>query len=408
MKKENKLTVSSLLFVLLMLISSATAQESNRWTTAEQREAFATKVKGFEDCTQCHKFSVEAWKRSSHFKSLETLNLDKDGKAKAIMKAMGLKGSPASHTSCAQCHFTDKTTKNENQFTGKNFGPVYGVSCESCHGASQDWIELHNKKSFKDMQDKFGTLKSDAQKKEFLKSVHMSGGLKAPSGDFLKWRNDTASKAGMIRPDMTYALINNCYECHTIGNKDVVNKTADLDEPHAAGSEFEIVSWLSGEVKHNFKDADPDNPKNKPFTKEEQRFLFVAGKVLFAEHALRALKDATFPKNEDEEPTRFYDEMKARAEIGLSEITELNEAMEGGVPEIKMISDKIAAIVEKIGDDKLTKGDITAKSFDGKDIVGFLAEMNKKFLANSSKNAALSKLDEDYINDIEPQGSVYK
>ena len=55
----------------------------------------------------------------------------------------------------------------------------------------------------------------------------------------------------MIRPDMTYKLINNCYECHTIGNKDLINKTAELDNPHAAGSEFEIVSWLSGEVRHN-------------------------------------------------------------------------------------------------------------------------------------------------------------
>ena len=301
-----------------------------------------------------------------------------------------------------------KKAKKDFQFTNKKFGPVYGVSCESCHGASTDWMEVHNKKSMKDIKDKFGTLKKDDQKAEFLKAVHLKSVDAAPAGDFVKWRNETSAKSGMIRPDMTYQLINNCYECHTIGNKDVINKTADLDEPHAAGSEFEIVSWLSGEVKHNFKDADPDNPKNTPFTKEEKRYLFVAGKVLFAEHAFRALKDATFPKSEDDEPTRFYDEMKARAEIGLSEIVELNDALEGGVPEIKALAEKLKGVAGKIGDGKLKKEDITGKSYDGKTLTEFLADMNKKFLANSSKNAALSKLDEDYINDIEPQGSVFK
>lgn len=405
--KHNKIGNISLLMLIFMLSYSVAAQQSNRWTTVEQREAFATKVKGYEDCTQCHKFSVEAWKRSSHFKSLETLNLDKEGKAKAIMKAMGLEGSPASHTSCAQCHFTDKVTKNVNQFTNKKFGPVYGVSCESCHGASEDWIELHNKSSLKDIKDKFGTLKSDAQKAEFLKSVHMKTIGDSIPGDFVKWRDDISAKAGMIRPQMTYALINNCYECHTIGDKDVVNKTAELDEPHAAGSEFEIVAWLSGEVKHSFKDADPDNPKNKPFTIEEKRFLYVAGKVLFAEHAFRALSTATFPKSEDDEPTRFYEEMAARAEIGLSEITDLNDTLEEGVPEIKMIAEKAAGILEKIGEGQLKAADITGKTIDGKSIVEFLAAMNKQFLDKSSKNAALSKLDET-LNEIEPQGSVYK
>ena len=36
------------------------------------------------------------------------------------MKAMGLTGSPVSQTSCAQCHFTDKTSDSINQFTNKN------------------------------------------------------------------------------------------------------------------------------------------------------------------------------------------------------------------------------------------------------------------------------------------------
>lgn len=400
-------------FATILLIAFAfspqlISKESNRWTTNEQREAFASKVMGYDTCTQCHKFSVQAWKKSKHFKSLESLNLDKDGKGKAIMKAMGLDGSPAAQASCAQCHFTDQSTKDVNQFTGKKFGPIVGVSCESCHGAAADWTEIHNKKSLKDIKDKFATLKNDAQKKEFLKAVHLSSIDDKVSGEFTQWRNDITAKSGMIRPDMIYNLINNCYECHTIGQKDLINKTAELDEPHAAGSEFEIVSWLSGEVKHNFKNADPDNPKNKPFTKEEKRTLFVAGKILFAEHALRALAKASFPKSEEEDPTRFYEEMKARTEIGLGEIAEINETLEGKVPEIKTVAEKVAGFVKKLGNDKLSAADLSAKNFDGQSIADYLEAMNKKFISASGKNTALSKLDSAYINDLEPQGTVYK
>ena len=130
----------------LLILIPATAQDSNRWTSPEQREMFAAKVKGYEDCKQCHKFSVQAWEKTKHYKSLESLNLDKGGNASAIMKAMGLTGSPVSQTSCAQCHFIDKASESVNQFTNKKFGPVSGVSCESCHGPASDWLELHNKR----------------------------------------------------------------------------------------------------------------------------------------------------------------------------------------------------------------------------------------------------------------------
>ena len=54
----------------LLIIISATAQDSNRWTSPEQREMFAAKVKGYEDCRQCHKFSVQAWEKLNIIKAL--------------------------------------------------------------------------------------------------------------------------------------------------------------------------------------------------------------------------------------------------------------------------------------------------------------------------------------------------
>ena len=56
---------------------------------------------------------------------------------------------------------------------------------------------------------------------------------------------------------------------------------------------------------------------------------------------LKALSFAEFPKNEDDEPSRFYDEMKSRVEIGLSEIIEINEILESAVPEFKVLSENI-------------------------------------------------------------------
>lgn len=388
--------------------SSAHANESNRWTTEEEREAFAKKVMSYESCDQCHKFSVQAWKKSSHFGSFESLNLDKEGKAKAIMGAMGLTGSPASQASCAQCHFTDQVSKGDNQFTNKNYGPTHGVSCESCHGPAADWVELHNKKSLKEIKDKFVTLTNDAQKDEYLKSVHLKTIDDPIQGDFTQWKNDIATKAGMIRPEMTYQLIKNCYECHSVDSKELINNTAGLDEPHVAGSEFEIVSWLSGEVKHNFQNTDPDNPKNKPFTIEEKRTLFIVGKILFTEHALMALSNADFPKSEEDKATRFYEEMKARAEIGFGEIKEINDALNGDVPELKTIMEKTSGFVTKLGDGTLSNADMSNSKFDGKTIVHFLSDMNKMFIKNSSGHTALSKLDADFIKDIEPKGITYK
>ena len=391
----------------LLIFTSATAQDSNRWTSTEQREMFAAKVKGYEDCKQCHKFSVQSWEKTKHYKSLESLNLDQDGSASAIMQAMELTGSPVSQASCAQCHFTDKTSDSINQFTNKKFGPVSGVSCESCHGPASDWLELHNKKDLNEIKEKFSTLKTDKQKSEYLKNVHLKSVNDKVPGDFSAWRNKMTEKSGMIRPDMTYKLINNCYECHTIGNKDLINKTAELDNPHAAGSEFEIVSWLSGEVRHNFQGTDPDNPVNKKMSIEEKRYLYVSGKILFTEHALKALSLAEFPKNEDDEPSRFYDEMKSRVEIGLSEIIEINEILESAVPELKVLSENITPVTEKIGEDLLKKADLSTSNFSGKTLVGYLKIMNREFLKNSHNHAALSKLDET-LNDLEPQGNSYK
>ncbi len=192
-----------------------------------------TKVVGPDTCGNCHKMEFSAWQQTHHFKTFEDLH--RRPSATAIADKMGVKRIKSDGT-CATCHYTQKGSA-ESQ-------PIAGVSCESCHGAAQDWIKLHNVK-----------------------------------GSLAK-----AQAAGFIAPEDIYALASNCFQCHTMPNEKLVNTGG-----HQAGSPLELVSWSQGEVRHHFlKDT-----KNEDATPERKRMLYVVGKVVDLEYSLRALAKAT-------------------------------------------------------------------------------------------------------------------
>lgn len=76
--------------------------------------------------------------RDSHAKAYETL-LSKE--SKAIAAKLGLRNA---HTAriCLDCH-ADNVSKKQR---GKGFQLTDGVSCEACHGGSENWIETHANK----------------------------------------------------------------------------------------------------------------------------------------------------------------------------------------------------------------------------------------------------------------------
>ena len=90
----------------------------------------------------------------------------------------------------------------------------------------------------------------------------------------------------MLHPEEIVSVTRNCLGCHTGPGEKIVN----VGE-HTPGSAFELVSWLGGEVRHNFHRT--RQGANAALTTERSRQLYVVGRALDLEYALRGLATAT-------------------------------------------------------------------------------------------------------------------
>lgn len=210
------------------------------------------KVVGSGECGECHKKEVEAWRNTHHYTTFNELARKTD--ARTIAKKLGIKRIK-NESECVNCHFTEKNNDGDVE-------AISGISCESCHGAAKDWMDIHNDYGGKDV------------KKEQETAEHK------------KMRIDQSVSAGMISPSDIYQLANNCYQCHLVPKETLVNQGG-----HKAGSPFELVSWSQGEVRHNyFSSASGEENPEAPI--ERKRMLYILGDALELEHALRAIAKA--------------------------------------------------------------------------------------------------------------------
>ena len=93
---------------------------------------------GPQKCQGCHKAEAKVWSETKHTKSFKKIHKSKT--AKKIVKAVG--GKRMKKTAlCASCHYT--VAKKSASAKPKL---VAGPSCESCHGAASEWINIHNAK----------------------------------------------------------------------------------------------------------------------------------------------------------------------------------------------------------------------------------------------------------------------
>jgi hypothetical protein len=140
---------------------------------------------------------------------------------------------------------------------------IAGVSCESCHGASKDWIAIHN--------DYGGTGVTRAQE----------------SAEHRTQRLVSSIEHGMRNPVNVYLVAHSCYRCHTVPDEKLVNVGG-----HNAGSlDFELVSWSQGTVRHNFLRT--DGKVNAEESVPRMRAMFVAGMIADLEFSMRATAQAT-------------------------------------------------------------------------------------------------------------------
>ena len=211
------------------------------------------KTVGPNACAECHKQEVEAWKGTHHFKTFR--EMPRNTKANEIADKMGVRRIK-SESLCLNCHFTVQLKNNKEE-------PVAGISCESCHGAGQNWIKVHSGFSGKKEQ------------------------TETKAEEEARWR--LADSKGMIRPRSLYQLAKNCYGCHVVPQEDLVNKGG-----HRAGSDFELVSWSQGEVRHNTWHS--KGRENVPASAARRRMLYLVGLGAELETALRAVAKATVRK----------------------------------------------------------------------------------------------------------------
>lgn len=237
------------------------------------------KVLTFNKCGNCHKQAVEVWKKTPHHNTFKQLH--KRPRAKSIVKKMGLKGSIKRNGFCARCHYTQQESRGRAK-------AISGVSCESCHGASKDWVNIHNDRTVDRMK-----------------------------------RLTEASSKGMYNTEDIYQIAQNCYQCHSVGDEKLVNVGG-----HKAGSDnFEIVKWSQGMVRHNFVRG--NNTTNAKSSINRLRVMFVTGAMLDLEYALRGVAKAT-------QKGPYYDAKMARTNIAYKRLLAVN-TKSGGIPEIQTL-----------------------------------------------------------------------
>jgi len=245
-------------------------------------------ITGPAKCAECHKKEAAVWKQTHHFLTFETLPHSKD--AKKIAQKMGVRRLKA-ESLCLGCHFTVQTVDGKPK-------AIAGISCESCHSAGKNYIKVHS---------------GFSGKKE---------GQETKAEIALRWKKSV--EAGLIRPRMTYQLAKNCFSCHLVPQEKLVNVGG-----HVAGSNFELVSWSQGEVRHNLWYN--KGVTNRTDSKERLRMLFVVGRIVESEMTLRGVAKAT-------QKADYAFKMAKRADNARKVMAFLAKLLPGA-PELKQIAE---------------------------------------------------------------------
>ena len=211
-------------------------------------------VLGDQACVKCHASEVKVWKSTPHARTFDELH--RRPEAKSIASKLGL--SSIKHDGrCVNCHYTQ-----QNDASGAPHA-IAGVSCESCHGAAKNWLDVH----------------------------HNYGGESitrlTESPDHKKARIARSVAAGMRNPENVFAVAQSCLRCHTTADEELVNVGG-----HTAGSlDFEFVAWSQGTIRHNF--VRTDGQSNEVSSPARLRVMFVSGMIAELEASMRATAVAT-------------------------------------------------------------------------------------------------------------------
>jgi len=272
---------------------------------------------GFRKCVECHEAEVDVWKKTKHFKSYNEVH--KNEKTAKILAAVGGPSNMRQNPTCVTCHYTE--TKSSDSAKAQ---VAMGPSCESCHGASSEWREIHNN---------YGEGIKDANKESPANKTK---------------RIADAAKAGMIWPAKLYDVASNCTQCHGLAQPSITGDTLDkmLDAGHPAEPEFELVRNSQGSVRHRF--YPPNVTTNAEMTPAELSRMYIVGQAAVLVSATQAVAKAKHPKYVELQKKREQD---ARAALkGVAD-----------VPEVKALLDKPSPEAGRKLSDALKGKDLSAK-----------------------------------------------
>lgn len=342
-----------LAFAALSCVAALLVLPSTRaWTTQGDERRIIGPNDPQQGCVRCHESEVRGWKKSKHKSSIDVLDEDE---AWDIAAKLGLDDDPYEIPLCQSCHVT--------MFAGDGAvpEPEWGVSCESCHGAAEHWVDVHSR---------YGT---DAQGSKVTKS-------EKETPEHRRERIAQAEAAGMIRPASIYRLASNCYHCHTVPREELVNVGG-----HSAGSEmFDLVVWSQGEVRHNFLNG----KENRDIPQARKRVLYVVGKLVDLELSLRALAAA-------KEDGNYATAMAKRVESAKESITAIQAALESAQP-------VEAAVLDLAAQTELRAGNGAALTQEADAI----REIGMKFAEQHADGAKLGGV--DGLIPTESKGTVFK
>lgn len=246
--------IALVLFVCVGVVFPSTADDSAPTDLSTQAKPLQPDlVLGYMMCAKCHPNEIEVWKQTPHFRTFEELH--RRPEAKAIAQKMGIT-SVKNDGRCVGCHYTQKVDAG-------SVTTVSGVSCESCHGAAKNWMDMH----------------------------YNYGGAgitrESESAEHRRQRIAESVAAGMINPGNSYAMAQSCMRCHTVPDEELVNVGG-----HSSGSlDFEMVSWSQGLIRHRFLHGGGTvNAKNDA---DSLALLLVSGMIADLEFSLRATGQAT-------------------------------------------------------------------------------------------------------------------
>ncbi|MCB9398740.1 MAG: hypothetical protein H6510_13080 [Acidobacteria bacterium] len=240
------------LIFLLLLNPLVWAQDNARFSLEDPAKIVAEEFSK-TPCRECHVSEFEVWEKTGHARSFWELH--RKAPAMEIAQKMGVslikRDSP-----CLKCHYTINDLEPPVR-------AISGVSCESCHGAALDWVQVHAD---------YGTPGADPK-------------LEMP--EHREQRIQTSLDAGMRRGDDFYALALRCLECHSVPDAELVNRGG-----HSTGTRnFDFLEMSQGAIRHNFLQSflEGDGRTNAEAEPDEQRRMFVLGRVAALEIALRNL-----------------------------------------------------------------------------------------------------------------------